>query len=171
MVAEIESNANNFLIVPGNCDLPETSALFEHLGVSIHGIGRIIGEVGFFGVGGSNITPFNTPLEFQEHEIKNILKSGYDLVKEARVKILVSHAPPINTLDKTSKGYSGGSKAVREFVEENDIDLVVCGHIHECRGSTKIGKTQVINTGPARMGYVELIALEDGTISYEFQTF
>jgi hypothetical protein len=42
-----------------------------------------------------------------------------------------------------------GSAVIRSFVEREQPDLVLCGHIHESRGSDRIGRTQVVNPGPA----------------------
>jgi Icc-related predicted phosphoesterase len=40
-----------------------------------------------------------------------------------------------------------GSTAVREIIQTYQPVLAVHGHIHECRGDTRIGKTLVINPG------------------------
>jgi Icc-related predicted phosphoesterase len=171
MIGEITSNVKNFLIVPGNCDLQETADLYSDLGISLHGKGKVIGEIGFFGVGGSNITPFKTPLEYSEDYILEKLKEGYESVKDAKIKVLVSHAPPHESLDKTSKGHSVGSKAVSEFLNENMVDLVICGHVHEGKGSTKVGETVVINTGPTYYGYANVKIAGDRKISFKFAEF
>jgi len=42
-----------------------------------------------------------------------------------------------------------GCKSIREFIEENNILLSVCGHIHETfGGANHIGRTLVVNPGP-----------------------
>ena len=169
MIGELKSKVKNLFLVPGNCDLEETSELYRDMDVSLHGLGKVYGEIGFFGVGGSNPTPFNTPLEYSEEDIRSMLEEGYEAVKDSKVKILVSHPPPFESVDKTSSGHSAGSRAVREFMKGNRIDLVVCGHIHEAKGSKSVGDAMVVNTGPACYGYVEAtIDEEDGRVSYKF---
>ncbi len=168
IVREIKAACNNLLIVPGNCELHETLEMYRELGLSLHGTGKVIGEVGFFGLGGSNPTPFNTPIEFGEDDIKKLLKKGYESIKEASIKVLVSHPPPIETVDMTSGGVCAGSRALREFVEKNKIDLVICGHIHEARGSTNLNDTYIVNTGPTCRGYVEVTVGGEGRLKFEF---
>ena len=40
-----------------------------------------------------------------------------------------------------------GSRAVRNFIEETQPLLAICGHVHEGRGSTKLGATVCVNPG------------------------
>ena len=67
--------------------------------------------------------------------------------------IYVIHAPPFNTkLDVITTGAHVGSKAVREFIEKEQLPLTLHGHIHESpqmSGSwkDKIGKTICVNVG------------------------
>jgi hypothetical protein len=44
-------------------------------------------------------------------------------------------------------GLHVGSKAIHDFIKAFKPDLVVCGHIHEARGTDKIGETVMINPG------------------------
>jgi Icc-related predicted phosphoesterase len=168
MVGEIESNVKNLFIVPGNCDLEETSDLYSELGISLHGTGKIVDGIGFFGVGGSNITPFNTPLEYEEEEIKQMLEEGYEKIRDATIKILVSHTPPKGSVDQTSAGINAGSKAVRDFLKDHEVDLVICGHIHEAKGVGKEGAADVVNTGPTSYGYVSVTVKGDDKVTCEF---
>lgn len=51
-------------------------------------------------------------------------------------------------LDKLAGGFFG-NKSIRRFAEQNKVDLLICGHLHENFGKEdKIGKTKVINPGP-----------------------
>jgi Icc-related predicted phosphoesterase len=40
-----------------------------------------------------------------------------------------------------------GSVSIRGAIEKHQPKLVLCGHIHESRGTHKIGRTLVINPG------------------------
>jgi Icc-related predicted phosphoesterase len=48
---------------------------------------------------------------------------------------------------------------VREFIEEQQPELCLCGHIHESRAEDRIGKTHVINPGPLKEGGYVLLRL------------
>ncbi|OPY29844.1 MAG: hypothetical protein A4E27_00105 [Methanobacterium sp. PtaU1.Bin242] len=56
-----------------------------------------------------------------------------------------------------------GSKSIRKIIEEFQPSLNICGHIHESRGSDKIGKTTVVNPGQISDGYGCLIKIDDST--------
>jgi hypothetical protein len=51
---------------------------------------------------------------------------------------------------------------VRTFIETEQPDVAVVGHIHEGRGVERLGRTLVLNAGPLREGgYV--VVDDDGT--------
>jgi Icc-related predicted phosphoesterase len=137
------------LAVAGNIDRPEVARYLEEEEISLHGRGKVIGEAGFFGVGGSNTTPLGTPNEIADSEIYPLLEKGWREIKGARFKILVSHPPPRSTkVDMTHSGFHAGSESLRRFIEERRPDLCIAGHIHESRGEDGIGGTSILNPGP-----------------------
>lgn len=148
--------------VAGNMDPPQADSAFEGLGVSINARGIVIGDAGFFGVSASPFTPFQTPYEISEEEIRDRAEAGWADVRDARWKIFVPHAPPAHTaLDRTFFGKHVGSTAVRAFIEKRRPDVVVCGHIHESRGMDMIGGTMMVNCGQAGKGYYAVVTLAD----------
>ncbi len=150
--------------VAGNLDSPAFDTTHEELGVSINAKGRLLGEIGIFGVSASPFTPMHTPYEISEEEIARRAELGWKDVRSARWKIFVPHAPPRNTkLDRITLGTHVGSTAVRTFIEEHRPDVVVCGHIHESRGIDTIGKTKIVNCGPAGKGYYAVINIDNET--------
>lgn len=156
----IQSHGKPLFVVAGNMDLPELDITFDKLRISINAKGQILNDAGFFGVSGSPFTPMHTPYEIPEEEIQKRAESGWQGVRSARWKIFVPHAPPRNTkLDRIRAGIHVGSTAVREFIEKYQPDVCVCGHIHEARGTDVIGKTQIVNCGPAGEGYYAVIEL------------
>ena len=162
----------NILAQVGNLDSLEIDAYLTREGINIHGKGRAIEGIGIFGCGGSGPTPFHTPVEFTEEEIKGFLESGCTDVKDAVVKILISHPPPANTkVDMIKSGAHVGSKAVREFIEKYQPDLCITGHIHEASGEDIIGKTRVINPGPFFEGGYVMINVEKEKIEAELRYF
>lgn len=150
---DVRAYCKNVLAVPGNLDKPETFPYFEREGITLHGKGMVIDEVGIFGCGGSNITPFKTPSEFTEEEIYAVLQRGYEAVREVRPLIMVCHTPPLNTkCDRIVSGKAVGSPAARRFIEEHQPDVCISGHIHESAGTDAIGRTVVLNAGPFKGG-------------------
>jgi hypothetical protein len=144
--------------VGGNMDPTGVMNLFRERNLLISGKGTIIGDVGFFGVSGCPSSLMHTPNEYSEEEIAAMLNDGWDSVKNATKKVLISHCPPFNTnADKIMLGKHVGSKSVRTFVDAKSPDLVLCGHIHEARGIDQINRTQIVNCGPANKGYFVLV--------------
>jgi Icc-related predicted phosphoesterase len=76
-------------------------------------------------------------------------KSKKKIKKKKKKKIFLIHGPPYNTrLDKLGKEHVG-NVSFRRFIEENELDLVVCGHLHENEGKKdKINNAKIINPGP-----------------------
>ena len=155
-----QNNGMPIFAVAGNMDSPDFDRKHEDLGVSINAKGKMLGEVGLFGVSASPFTPMNTPYEIAEDEIARRAEMGWNDISTARWKIFVPHAPPRDTkLDKIMLGRHVGSTAVRSFIEQHHPDVVVCGHIHEARGIDTIGKTRIVNCGPAGKGYYAVIEI------------
>jgi len=130
-------------------------------GISLHGEGRRLGDLGVFGCGGSNITPMDTPTEFDEDELRAVLERGHAAVADAPRRLMICHTPPFDTrLDRLVNGRPVGSPAVRAFIEARRPDLAVVGHIHEGRGADRVGATLVLNAGALRDG--GYVVVEDG---------
>lgn len=151
--------------VPGNMDKTSVENYLDELCINIHGKGFVLGDLGIFGVGGSNPTPFNTPTEFSEEELGKIVNSAYKDVKHAPIKVLISHTPPFNTAtDLIGVGVHVGSTAIREFIEKKQPDFCFTGHIHESRGEDQIGRTLILNPGMLKDGgWIELNSQDDGS--------
>ncbi|MCZ6874604.1 MAG: metallophosphoesterase [bacterium] len=156
----------NLLAQIGNTDSWETHHHLEQLGINLHGRGHRFGDIGIFGVGGSNSTPFYTPSEFSEEELATYLKIGYEMIQDAPCKILVAHCPPYQTaIDRLYSGYHVGSTSVRQFIETHQPDICISGHIHEAPGEDHIGKTLLLNPGMlAQGGYIN-VTYNAGTLS------
>ncbi|MDK2383465.1 MAG: metallophosphoesterase family protein [Candidatus Korarchaeota archaeon] len=140
------------VFVPGNMDPPPLLEVEEVEGCpNLHGRVRTI-EMRFGGLGGGNISPFSTPIELDEDEMREVLS------KLSGIDVLVSHAPPHDTkLDVIRSGAHVGSKALREYVEREQPLLCVCGHIHESPGVDRIGRTVLVNAGPMMRGRYAVI--------------
>ncbi len=151
------------LAVPGNHDPPETHKILDDYGVNLHGAGKTIDGVGFFGFGGAK-TPFGTPFEPSEEETAAGLRRGFDLVADAKHKIMVTHNPAKNTkLDRVTTGAHVGSPAVRDFMVKNRPDAAVSAHIHEAIGVDELNGTKMIYPGPVSGGWVGLVVVGEKT--------
>jgi len=164
IIEELRTFKKPILAVPGNWD-DKVLEYLEKEDMSIHGRGKVVGDVGFYGFGGAK-TPFNTPLEPSEEEIEQGLKKGFSKVSNARYKIQVTHIPPARTkIDTTYSGAHIGSEAVRTFIAENQPDVAVCAHVHEGKGTDEIGKTKLLNAGRFPEGYLGMISLKPQEVS------
>lgn len=151
--------------IPGNCDRSGVEEVLAMRGMNLHATMRRVRDVTFFGIGGCNKTPFHTPQEYNEKEIREFT-ARFSKSADVRHYVIISHAPPYKTkLDRVFFGFHVGSKAVRNFVEEFQPDIVLCGHIHEARGFDYIGKTLIINPGPFPKHYA-IIEIND-VIEYQ----
>ena len=150
----------------GNMDEAEVDTLFTEMGINLNGRGKVVGEVGVFGLGGSPPTPFDTPSEFSEEVLGTRLRKAYQDVKDARIKILFSHPPPYGTrMDRLRSGEHVGSRAVRSFLEEQACSACVFGHIHEAVGTDRLGSTLLINPGMLSQGGYARIEWDGHTLS------
>lgn len=158
---------SNIYAVPGNCDRSGVDDMLISRNMNLHAAAQRFKDVAFLGIGGCNKTPFRTPREYSERELRNFAKE-FTKSRDVRYHVMVSHAPPHKTkLDKVFFGFHVGSKAIRQFIESFQPDVVVCGHIHEARGFDYIGKTLVINPGPFPKHYA-VIEL-NSAIEYELR--
>ncbi|MGA8855766.1 MAG: metallophosphoesterase [Candidatus Bathyarchaeia archaeon] len=114
-------------------------------------------------VGWSNPTPWNSPRECSEEELMSKLEKTVSQVKNVKNSLFCLHCPPfesqIDNAPKLDKDFRPvmeggrpvyipvGSKSVRAIIEKYQPLLGLHGHIHECRGWMKIGRTQCMNPG------------------------
>ncbi|NYZ78806.1 metallophosphoesterase [Candidatus Micrarchaeota archaeon] len=139
----------NILAIHGNMDTQQVIEVLEKRGIFFHLKNVEMGGWNFVGFGGSSPTPFGTPTEYSEEQIYSELSR----ISMNSKTILVTHSPPYDSgVDRTSKGVSAGSKAVRRIIEEKKPFMNICGHIHESEGEAIIGSTRIIKVPPAMNG-------------------
>jgi uncharacterized protein len=117
-------------------------------------------------VGYSTPTPWNTPREIPDEELKKMIEDMVSKVTNMNNCIFNFHDPPKDsTLDTCpmldwSKDppepivqagqivmHGAGSNSVRQAIEKHQPMLGLHGHIHESQGAIKIGRTTCINPG------------------------
>ncbi len=152
LVRRAQEHCPCVLAVAGNCDSQAIDERLTSLGVSLFGRGVMHQQAGFYGV--SAMPPWTgTMYELSEDEIARALWAGREQLTQPPCEIVLSHTPPRDTLlDRTRRGEHVGSQAVRQFIEQVQPALVLCGHIHESRGVDRIGATTIVNCGPAFAG-------------------
>lgn len=124
-----------------------------------------IGDFYLLGYNGRPIYIFEKENEeqwaFQEKRAYGDLEKLFKRLKGEKV-ILVTHAPPYGILDRVVEKYRSygvgtygekardghiGSIAFRDIDKKFKPMLHIFGHIHECKGVEKTGKTVFVNTG------------------------
>jgi Icc-related predicted phosphoesterase len=127
-------------VIPGNIDtfdvdqgIIDSNATYLHMrrvvmeGISFIGIGREIP---------SPLADITIIDGAEEKSLMNILD---------KTSVLVTHFPPFKLQDKIFIGSHGGSKDLRNLLDTRKPRLVLCGHIHEDSGVTKLVNTTVVN--------------------------
>ncbi|HJQ49881.1 MAG TPA: metallophosphoesterase [Gaiellaceae bacterium] len=152
------------VVCPGNDDQLEVDEVVRQAKHVALGEGRIVDLDGFqlASTGWANRTPWDTYREEDEPDLATRLKAVVDQVTTSPERTIFSfHCPPYGTgLDDAPEltgdmrlkdaGHSTkpvGSTAVREAIEQFQPALALHGHIHEARGSTRLGNTLCINPG------------------------
>ena len=112
--------------------------------------------------GYSNTTPFDSPREMPEDRLEAHIETILAKLKSPCDAIFTLHVPPYNTgIDSapllrdgkvvTEGGHTVmtavGSTAVRNVIERHQPMLALHGHIHESRGTKRIGRTLCVNPG------------------------
>ncbi len=167
----LEEKNPHLLAQIGNMDREEVTEWLQKKKWNLHTeVHELIPELCVFGVGASTFTPFGTPSEYPESYFAEWLEQTWKKARKWQKQILISHNPPKDTLcDDIGGGVHVGSSAVREFIEENQPDVCICGHIHEACNMDKIGRTIIINPGNFGAGGYVVIRSNKGQLSVELQ--
>lgn len=153
-------------ISPGNDDFFEIDEVLNSSSYVINPEEKVVdidGEHEMITLGYANHTPWNSPREVDEEVLEEKIERMASRVKDMKKAIFNLHVPPINTLidqaPKLNEDFkpvisggtlvmiSAGSSAVRGCLEKHQPLIGMHGHIHESRGTVKIGKTTCFNPG------------------------
>ncbi|MCA9459585.1 MAG: metallophosphoesterase, partial [Nanoarchaeota archaeon] len=136
-------------MVPGNHESKRQLDILEN-NYNVHLLGnapvKITDDLALFG---SNYVPIG-PYGVHEEDIFENLKNNFDAVKDFKFRIMLNHLPPHNTTigDMSPFAIIEGSHGVRNFIDNFNPEIALCGHIHESSGLEEIvNKTKVINVG------------------------
>jgi uncharacterized protein len=155
--------ARRLLALAGNMDSAAIDARLDELGVALDSRGYDLGTAGIFGVSAAPHSPLRTPYELADDELSRRIERAFADVAGSARKIFCPHAPPAGTsCDRLRDGRHVGSGVIRSFVEREQPDLVLCGHIHEARGEDRIGRSRIVNPGPVSAGHYALVEIDGG---------
>ena len=143
----LKARGDKVYVLPGNHESAEqVGGMCARFGLhNFHERHIQVGKWQVAGLGYSNPTPFNTPGEYSESQLRDRLQRFADLAP----LVLICHTPPYGTaLDQIRTGLHAGSHSVREFIEQQQPAYFYCGHIHEAEGvEIEMGKTRARNVG------------------------
>jgi Icc-related predicted phosphoesterase len=153
-------------ISPGNDDIFAIDPHLTDTGVVFNPEGKVVkidDAHEMVTLGHTNHTPWNSPREVDETELENMLERMCSKVSDMKNCVFNVHCPPIQTLidqapalDATLKPIvkggqiqmtAAGSLATRKLIEKYQPLVGIHGHIHESRGTAKVGGTVCFNPG------------------------
>jgi uncharacterized protein len=154
------------VFAPGNDDPLFIDDLLSGSDVVVNPDSRVIELPGGFpmiSVGYSNRTPWASPRELDEDDLRKVIDEEVAKLEDPRRAVFNLHVPPKNTpIDQAAQldaefrpvVRSGspvitgvGSSAVRDAIATYQPMMSLHGHIHESRGEARIGRTVALNPG------------------------
>lgn len=177
-------------VMGGNDDAPEILQVMDDAAsdVIVPCEGRVVHldeQHSMISLGYSTPTPWHTPREISEAVMSEKIEAMLAQVADSSHCVFNLHDPPINSsLDvcaQVAEGnpprivlnggkpvmHNAGSTAVRGAIEKYQPILSLHGHIHESRGTKRIGRTLCVNPGSE---YAEgilrgvIVTLKDGKL-------
>ncbi len=155
-------------VMLGNDDEPALREVLASSPIVVDPEDRIV-ELGegfqMLSSGFANPTPWHSLREMPEEELQRHFENFVSQLDDPTRSVFNLHVPPIRTaidvapvvdenLSPIIQGGSilmgpAGSEAVRAVIEKYQPLIALHGHIHESRGTVKIGRTVCINPGSA----------------------
>lgn len=153
-------------VMLGNDDYPDLAEVLlpgQHM---VHAEDKIVELPGGFemiSLGYSNPTPWNSPRELDEDDLRDRINAMAQRLDRPERAIFNLHCPPRGThLDQAAQlddefrpvvkaGQVSmipvGSTAVREAIEQYQPVVGLHGHVHESPGAQRLGRTLALNPG------------------------
>lgn len=161
---KLDGTALKVYCSPGNDDMFEVDALIRASKRVVLSEGEVVALGGIHELissGWSNRTPWQTHREEDEDQLQVRYEAMISRLKNPRGAIFNIHVPPYKSnldeapeLDENLRPKMAGqalkpvgSTALRKMIETHQPLLGLHGHIHEGRGTARIGKTLCINPG------------------------
>ena len=156
---------DNVFAVLGNCDEPGFIEELERRDICAQGQLIFFEGLAIAGSGGGSKFTGTTPFERTDEELVSDLAVARQGAESASLQnlVLIAHNPPHGTaLDKAGGSAHVGSAGIRQFIEDFEPVLAVCGHIHESRAIDQIGDTALVNPGPLAEGFYAIAEIAEG---------
>ncbi len=154
-------------VQPGNDDEYDIDELFQGSSAVVNPEGKVVQIDDLFtmiSTGHSNITPWHCPRDVPEERLHDIIDAMAAQVADFDHCIFNFHCPPYDTVIDQAPELDAemrptlemggrphmipvGSHSVRRAIETYQPRLGLHGHIHESRGSQKVGRTLCLNPG------------------------
>lgn len=151
-------------VCPGNDDSEDIDAILQQSKYVTVGEGKCV-ELGdgfqMVSTGWSNVTPWQTHRELSEDKLAAKIEAMIPRNADMSKMVFNFHCPPygsnldeapmldehLNVKDAGRALAPVGSKAVRDAIIKYQPLLSLHGHIHEGKGTARLGKTLAINAG------------------------
>jgi Icc-related predicted phosphoesterase len=160
----LEGSVRRCFVCPGNDDAPETDDAIRrsrHVQLAEGKCVDLGDGFSMISTGWSNVTPWKTYRELPEPELAAKIEAMIPPAADMSRMVFNLHCPPYGSnLDEAPEvdedlrvkdaGRSlipVGSKAVRDAILKYQPLLSLHGHIHEGKGTARLGKTLAINAG------------------------
>ena len=163
----LEGTGIRCFVQPGNDDEFDIDPLFEGGTHVLNPEGKVIqidDHYTMISTGFGNVTPWRCPRDVEEERLETIIDAMASQVKDFDHCVFNFHCPPYDTvLDQAPqlddqlrptlemggkpKMVPVGSRAIRRAIDKYQPRLGLHGHIHESRGSQKLGRTTCVNPG------------------------
>jgi uncharacterized protein len=163
----LEGTGIRCYVQPGNDDEFDIDPLFDGGTNVLNPEGKLIQideHYTMISTGYGNITPWRCPRDVEEDDLEVRIDAMAGLVKDLDNCVFNFHCPPYDTvLDQAPqlddqmrptlemggkpKMVPVGSRAIRRAIDKYQPRLGLHGHIHESRGSQKLGRTTCLNPG------------------------
>jgi Icc-related predicted phosphoesterase len=162
--ARLEVSGIRCFVCPGNDDMFEVDEVIKqskHVTLAEGKVIELDEHHEMINAGWSTPTPWNTPREESEDQLRQRIQVMIDRLKDVKNSVFNLHNPPYGSgLDEAPEltkdmrpAYAGrslvpvGSHAVLELIEKYEPLLTLHGHIHEGKGTRKYKRTLCINPG------------------------
>jgi Icc-related predicted phosphoesterase len=160
----LEVSGIRCFVCPGNDDMFEVDEVIKqskHVTLAEGKVIELDEHHEMINAGWSTPTPWNTPREESEDQLRQRIQVMIDRLKDVKNSVFNLHNPPYGSgLDEAPEltkdmrpAYAGrslvpvGSHAVLELIEKYEPLLTLHGHIHEGKGTRKYKRTLCINPG------------------------